>query len=71
MSDRMKIGDAVEVHFLETEGIGNGYRPVDIWKPATVCVAEDESGAIGAAYADGSREMVQRRRWTKPYKSHG
>lgn len=61
----MKVGDAVKVHFIGTENTGNGYRHVDIWKAATVVVAEDPRGVIGVAFADGTREMVERRRWIK------
>lgn len=50
----VKIGDPIQVYFAEYFD-GEVWRG---WRDATVCVNEDDQGAVGAAFSDGTRRMV-------------
>ncbi len=53
----LAIGDPVERRQWE---MGRDGRAGEVWLPGTVCIPFDERRlAVGIAYADGTREMVQ------------
>ena len=61
----VKVGDPVEVLYIDGSDLS---QRVEAWVPATCVVAQEEGdryGAIGVAFADGRRQVVQLPNWRR------